>query len=147
MKKLILFALLTTILSSCGVTSSLYYWGGNTNGTTKYEALAYKHYDKQTPESICQLICVYEDMVTNPTGTRKVPPPGICAEYAYLVSQPEIVQTFIDNAKPNQKSRFDTKDFAAYFPERAKQLFEKEMELYPESVTFILPLFNKIQNR
>ncbi len=146
MRKILTLLVVSFCLSSCG-TTALYYWGGQANGTTKYEALAYKHYDKQTPESICKLICVYEDMVNNPIGTRKVPPPGICAEYAYLISQPEIVATFIENATTTQKRMFNTDNFEIYFSERAPELFEKEMTLYPESVTFIKPLFEKISKR
>ncbi len=144
MRKAVLLALTVVLLSSCGTTATLYYWGGTSNGATVYENLAYRHYDKHTPESICKLICVYEDMVAHPVGTRKVPPPGICAEYAYLLSQPEIVQTFIDNATQRQKAVFGTDDLAGHFAGRVKDLFEMEMKLYPESVTFIRPLFIKI---
>ena len=83
MKRLIFLSILVLIVTSCNVTQPLYYWGGEQNGTSKYENLAYMSYDKQTPESICRLICVYEDMVNNPAGLRQVPPPGICAEYGY----------------------------------------------------------------
>ncbi len=144
MRRSFLLALAVVLLSSCGPTATLYYWGGTSNGATLYENLAYKHYDQQTPESICKLICVYEDMVANPVGIRKVPPPGICAEYAYLLSQPEMVQMFIDNATPRQKAVFGTDDLAGHFAGRVKELFEMEMKLYPESVTFIRPLFTKI---
>lgn len=146
MKRLLLLALVLAT-SSCGVSSSLYYWGGGSNGATLYESLTYRHYDKHTPKDICKLICVYEDMVSNPTGTRKVPPPGICAEYAYLISQPEVVMTFMENAQSSQKRVFKTEDLAAFFPERAKELFEMEMRLYPESATFIIPLLDKLSNR
>lgn len=74
MKRIIVIIAACMILTSCG-TTTLYYWGGTTNDTTVYEQLAYKTYDKQTPESICKLVVAYEDMVKHPTGTRQMPPP------------------------------------------------------------------------
>ena len=75
MKRLLILAIASFMFASCGVTySSLYYWGGTQNKTTTYEDLAYKNYDKQTPESICKLICMYEDIVSNPGGSRMMPP-------------------------------------------------------------------------
>ena len=96
MKKLFVLLIVAFSLCSCGMTSSLYYWGGVQNGATTYENLAYKNYDKQTPESICKLICMYEEIVANPGGTRKMPPPGICAEYGYLLLIPENAAIFAD---------------------------------------------------
>lgn len=49
MKKIVLLALAVALLSSCGMTNALYYWGGTQSGTTAYENLAYQSYDKQTP--------------------------------------------------------------------------------------------------
>lgn len=145
MRRIIIAVTAAIVLSSCGVSSPvLYYWGGSSNGTTRYEQLAYKHYDKQTPQSVCELICVYEDMVSHPGGARNVPPPGICAEYAYLISRPEVVEMFVEHATPSQKSVFKSADFRIYFPERAKELFEMEMALYPESAIFIMPLFERL---
>ena len=90
-------------MTSCGVTASLYYWGGTRNGFTTYDHLAYKHTDKQTPEFICKLICMYEDIVSNPGGTRSMPPPGICAEYGYMLLIPENATIFAKHATAMQK--------------------------------------------
>lgn len=143
MRKTILFLTVCLVLSSCGTTSSLYYWGGNANGTTAYEHLAYKTYDKQTPESICKLIVTYEDMVSNPKGTRQVPPPGICAEYGYLLLQPATAETFANNATAIQKNTFDGTDYSTLFRERGEEMMKKEIELYPESEIFIAPLIKR----
>ncbi len=143
MRKTILFLTACLVLSSCGTTSSLYYWGGNTNGTTAYEHLAYKTYDKQTPESICKLIVTYEDMVSNPKGTRQVPPPGICAEYGYLLLQPATAETFANNATAIQKNTFEGTDYSSLFRERGEEMMKKEIELYPESEIFIAPLIKR----
>lgn len=144
MRKIILVALTTVLLSSCGFTSSLYYWGGSIGGTTKYEDLAYKSYDKQTPKSICDLVAVYENMVTKPGGSRQMPPPGICAEYGYLLLQPETATTFMNNASSSQKGLFGSDNYDVLFQERGKEMLEKEIELYPESAVFIEPLIKKL---
>ncbi len=133
-----------TCLTSCGTASTLYYWGGTQNGTTAYENLAYQSYDKQTPASICNLVAVYERMVSNPGGIRRVPPPGICAEYGYLLLQPETASTFLENASPSQKRLFKTDDYGVLFPEKGKEMLEKEIEYYPESAQFIEPLIKKL---
>lgn len=144
MKKIIILAIAVVMLSSCGMTNALYYWGGTQSGTTAYENLAYQSYDKQTPKSICNLVAVYENMVTKPGGTRQVPPPGICAEYGYLLLKPETAETFLNNATPTQKKLFNTNDYSALFLERGKEMLQKEIELYPESAKFIEPLIKKL---
>lgn len=144
MRKLIVLAFSVAILSSCGISNSLYYWGGTQNGTTAYENLAYQSYDKQSPKSICNLVAVYESMVTKPGGIRNVPPPGICAEYGYLLLQPQTATAFSENATYAQKRLFSTDDYSTYFQERGKELMAKEIEYYPESMKFIEPLIKKL---
>ena len=144
MKKIIIWIVAVVILSSCSMTNTLYYWGGVQSGSTAYENLAYQSYDKQTPTSICNLVAVYENMVTKPGGTRQVPPPGICAEYGYLLLQPETAETFMNNASSTQKKLFKSEDYGTLFQERGKEMLQKEIELYPESVEFIEPLINKL---
>ncbi|MBO4500029.1 MAG: DUF4810 domain-containing protein [Bacteroidaceae bacterium] len=145
MKKLFLFTLAALLLTSCS-TTSLYYWGGTQKQTTTYENLAYMDYKKQSPEAICRLIVAYNDMVTNPSkeGTRHVPAPGICAEYGYLLMQPETAAAFTDYATVAQKKAFQESDYAGYFPGLGKDMFQKEMEYYPESIPFIEPLLKKL---
>ena len=144
MKKLLILFLLTFCLTSCGLTSSLYYWGGEQNGATTYENLAYKNYHKQTPESICNLICMYEDVVSNPGGARRMPPPGICAEYGYMLLIPENAAIFAEYATAMQKRTFASGDYASFFPEKGKEMLQKEIELYPESAKFIAPLIERL---
>ena len=94
MKRLLTFVALLFCFTSCGVTS-LYYWGGSQNGATAYENLTYKNYDKQTPESLCKLICMYEDIISNTGGKRQLPPPGICAEYELSYEKDYILLAFL----------------------------------------------------
>lgn len=144
MKKIAVLFIAIVMLSSCGMTNPLYYWGGIKSGTTAYEHLAYQSYDKQTPKSLCNLIAVYEDMVTRPGGSRQVPPPGICAEYGYLLLLPETAETFLNNATTAQKKLFKSDDYGVLFTERGKEMLQKEIELYPESAKFIEPLIKKL---
>ncbi len=142
MKKLIAILAAIVTFAACR-TTDLYYWGGNINGTTTYERLAYQSYDKQSPESLCNLIVAYEDMVTRPAGTRQVPPPGICAEYGYLLLQPGTAQTFAASATDAQKRVFGSSDFNELFRQRGEEMMKKELELYPESEKFIAPLVKR----
>lgn len=144
MKRILTLALVSFALTSCGFTTSLYYWGGDLYGTTTYENLTYQNYDKQTPESICKLICMYEDMVTYPGGTRRVPPPGICAEYGYMLLIPENAVIFAEHATAMQRRSFASTDYAAFFAEKGKEMLQKEIELYPESAKFITPLIERL---
>jgi len=145
MKKVLIIISVLAGLCSCGTTSSgpLYYWGGDKGNATIYEEMAYKDYKKQTPEALCGLICAYERIVTNPSGSRKMPPPGICAEYAYFLLQPETAATFMERATDQQKKVFGTSDYNGFFRERGEEMLQKELEYYPESRPFIEPLINK----
>lgn len=139
-----LFLMLTAglLLSACGPTAQvLYYWGGESGGVTEYERVSYHSADKQSPESLCQMLATYEQLVSNPGGYRQVPPPGICAEYAWLLIQPETASLYNQYATTKQKALVGA---SATFAERSRKLFEMEMQYYPESITFIKPLAEKL---
>ena len=146
MRRLILIAAAVLALTSCGSTSnSLYYWGGTRGNVTDYEQMAYRSYDKQTPQSICNLIAVYETMVSNPGGTRMVPPPGICAEYGYILMREGSVEAFSQYATAAQRKLFSSDDYSALFAERGREMMRKELEYYPESEKFLRPLLEKAE--
>ena len=141
------------LLSSCMPAAQiLYNWGGEYNHVTEYERLAYHSTDKQSPESICSMLVLSKEttissladlqLVKQPGGLRQVPPPGICAEYAWLLAQPETATAFAEYATSRQKMSlgFTT----AQFLDRSRELFEMEMHYYPESVTFIKPLAERL---
>jgi hypothetical protein len=109
----------------------------------EYDEAAYAYYDKQSPQAICDLIMVYEDMVNNPGGSRQVPPPGVCAEYGYLLLTPDIDQIFASTATPRQRKMMSRTDFYQY----GLELMQKEIELYPESAQFIKPLVDRAKER
>lgn len=140
----LILAVVVCLLCSCGMTQPLYYWGDKcVNGTTEYENATYKSYKKQTPEALCVMLCTYEKMVKNPGGLRMVPPPGICAEYAYYLSLPETKDVWTSTATTSQKRILTRTDFDAY----AAELFELEIKNYPESALFIKPLMEKLLQR
>lgn len=145
MKRLIVVSVAALCLVSCGtVTPNLYYWGGTSGRTTLYESQSYLDAKKQSPEALCNLICTYEDMVSHPGGTRQVPPPGICAEYGYLLMQPSTADAFEKSARDTQRRIFGDVDYASFFPEKGKKMLEMEMQLYPESVQFLKPLLKRM---
>ena len=148
--KFVSFAAIVIALSSCGTSAlpPLYYWGGSDSyGTTVYENLAYRDYKTQTPEALCQLICLYDDMVNHPGGSRQVPPPGICAEYGYLLLQPNTFSAFNERATEKQRAIFGTGDLSVAFAERGKEMIAKEMSYYPESKKLLEPLLKKLTGR
>lgn len=142
MRKAAIPILLLVMMSSCAAPR-LYYWGSTGSGTTLYEKLAYQQYDKQTPEAICAMVCLYEDMVSHPGGSRGVPPPGICAEYGFLLLQPTTAEYFAQHATHKQRKSFSSGNYAEFFSERGEAMLAKEIELYPESAKFIEPLLKR----
>lgn len=146
MKKLIISLIIALGATSCG-TTSLYYWGYQTQGTSAYEHLSYKRSDKESPKTICKVVEMYEHLLANPGGLRQVPPPGICAEYAYMLLQPELVDIFFKNATNSQLQSFNDSQYGNDPAVKAVKLLEQEIALYPESTLFITPLLNRFKNQ
>ena len=146
MRKLLIFAAGALLSFSCTGPQSLYDWGGTTGGTCSYDYYSYRTFKTRDGRDLCNLICTYERMVSSPGGIRQTPPPGICAEYGYLLLQPQTAETFAQYATPEQKRLFGN-DFATSFFEKGNQLIQKEMELYPESQVFLMPLYRKWSTR
>ena len=107
---LLLFA---GLLTSCGSSPALSSWGN-------YEQTAYAVAQHPTPARLRALGMVYVQLITQPEGLRKTPPPGLCAEYGYLLAK-----------------QGDT--------ERGVKLLEKEAELYPESAVFVRRLIKQLK--
>lgn len=146
MKRMLLISSLMLLLSSCVTTTSMYYWGNVSDGVSKYEKLTYKNYDQHTPESICDLVVLYEDMVNNPGGMRNTIPPGICAEYGFLLLQEHTLDSFEKYATNKQRRVFNTDDYTTLFAEKGLEMLQKEIELYPESETFIAPFIQRLKS-
>lgn len=150
MKRILILCLAALLFASCASTNpDLYNWGGKgkQKGETMYESLTYNYYKSRTPKSLCELLCLYESMTSKYDGTTGMPAPGICAEYAYLLMQPETAATFADNATNAQKRIFGSADFVVLFKEKGNMMLQKEMEYYPESARLIAPLFERYKDK
>ena len=145
MKRISAILMAGLLLSACGpVNKSLYYWGATNRDATEYEQKAYNLTAKQSPESTCAMMMMYQELIYAPGGSREVPPPGICAEYAWLLAQPETADIFARHATAKQKAVFDFTDYAAGFLGHSRELFEREMQYYPESTVFLKPLVERL---
>lgn len=105
MRKLIFVLGAALLLSSCTVQKPLYSWA-------KYESASYNYLKNSDEKSTQALIENYQKIIENQTGTRKVTPPGVYADYGYVLLQ---------TGKTAE----------------GKALLIKETELYPESKIFI----------
>lgn len=149
MKKLLIAVVIVTMFASCTSNGYLYNWGRphNSDNFTRYDELSYNLYDKQSPENICELVCFYDYLVTHPGGARNVVPPGICAEYGYLLLKPETAGIFAQYASRSQRSTFgNAGDFTGIFHDKGIEMLEREIELYPESKTFLTPILQQMNN-
>jgi len=98
--------LLLAALGSCAPqVLPLYTWGS-------YEQDSYNYLHKANEESIQNLLLAYQEVIENQEGSRETTPPGICADYGFLLLQLDRVA-------------------------EGKAMLEKEIELYPESKVFV----------
>lgn len=105
MKKAVFLILTGIAFASCSTQTQLYSWKNYDNAVYAYT----KTSDEKSVENLMQ---VYTQLIENSGGTRKVPPPGVCADYGYLMLQQGKI-------------------------EEGKALLVKETVLYPESKKFI----------
>lgn len=151
MKKLFIFLFALAAFSSCTTTKPLYNWGG-------YEERYYEYYKTQTPESYARLYEQYAYLVDNPGGTRGVIPPGICAEFGYLLIAPEtaaILKDYYsnpDNLSPKTRKAMKDVDLDATFApgelrSKGLKMLQMEIQLYPESAVFLEPIIKKFSQQ
>jgi len=103
-KSVILFAFIA-MLASCTTQKQLYTWGN-------YETTSYNYLKNSDEKSIQELIENYQKVIETQKGTRGVIPPGVCADYGFLLLQ---------EGKTDE----------------GKNMLIKEIVLYPESKIFI----------
>ena len=118
MKKILLFSLglaLGIVFSSCSSAPlPMYQWYG-------YENAAYNYVKVSDDESLTALTDAYQQILDGQEKTvRQVPPPGICADYGFMLIQ-------------------------AGKTEEGKELLLKEKELYPESAQFVDSVLRRIK--
>lgn len=146
MRKYLIAILLSMVFCSCSTPTMLYSWDA-------YETNFYNYYKRQDPKDLVVLLGEYENMINNPGGSRGVVPPGICAEYGYLLLHPDTPTAFRENASALPRSwRKSMKDLeqstdGAAFREKGLKMLQKEIELYPESTMFMEPIIKKFSQQ
>ena len=105
MKKYFLIVIISIFTISCTSTKPLYNWKG-------YDDAVYGYTKASDDKSTEKLIKIYENLIKKSGGTREVPPPGVCADYGYIL------------IKKGEKAK-------------GKELLAQEIVLYPESRVFI----------
>lgn len=105
MRKYVVFLMISMLAVSCVSTKPLYNWKGYDDAVYAYT----KVNDEKNNEN---LIKVYEKLIKSSGGTRQTPPPGVCADYGYLLLKKGEIA-------------------------KGKELLTKETVLYPESKLFI----------
>ena len=113
MKKILLLVIIVFGCISCGTSTKLYDWNG-------YDDAVYKYINKADEKSVESLIKVYEKLIKTSGGTRQTPPPGVCADYGYLL---------LKNGKIKE----------------GKALLMQEIALYPESKQFIDRILERLE--
>ncbi|HOT15516.1 MAG TPA: DUF4810 domain-containing protein [Bacteroidales bacterium] len=114
MNKLIIVAVGALLMASCTVENQLYSWYA-------YDEASYNFLKNNDEKSRQELIENYQQIIEKQRGTRKVPPPGIYADYGFLLLQ-------------------------ANKTVEGKALLEKEIALYPESKVFIERILKMIED-
>jgi len=110
--KVVCAAAIMLFAVSCGSTK-LYSW-------YDYQEDYYHYLKNADKESLDELLKTYQKIVEKQKETRGVVPPGIYADYGYLLLQ----------AGKNAE---------------AKEMLAKEIELYPESEVFVSTILKRVE--
>lgn len=116
MKKsiIILSCCATLLLASCSTsTTSLYSW-------YNYENAAYEYQKKNTDKSYADALNAYLKIIDKQSGARKSVPPGLNAEYGYML---------IKTGKVEEGLRY----------------LKQEVALYPESEVYISRIIKQLE--
>lgn len=114
MRKTFIVLIGVFMIASCTVQKPMYSW-------YNYDVSSYNYLKNNDEKSKQELIENYKKIIENQKGSRNVPPPGICADYGFLLIQ-------------------DGKT------EEGKSLLVKEIALYPESKVFIERILKMLEN-
>ena len=113
MKKFIVSAVCVMAMASCQTQQSLYSWYDSEDAT-------YTYTKRGTEETLTKAMAQYEKVISKQKGLRKVAPPGVNAEYGYLL------------CKAGKK-------------EEGLTLLRAEIKAYPESEKFISRIINQLE--
>ncbi|MCR4766260.1 MAG: DUF4810 domain-containing protein [Bacteroidaceae bacterium] len=106
-------AVLALTITSCSSPKTLYSW-------YDYEDLAYEYNKEPTEELQVKVLEQYKKLTDKQKGIRGVVPPGMYAEYGYLLCK---------TGKTTEGIAF----------------LKKEISLYPESETYISRIINQLE--
>jgi hypothetical protein len=112
MRKLLFILVSFFLLASCTTQKPLYSW-------EKYETTSYNYLKNQDDQSLQELIENYDKMIRRQRGVRKVVPPGIYADYGFVL------------IKANKTKQ-------------GKEMLKKELALYPESKVYVYRILKMI---
>lgn len=113
MKKIISAVFGVIALASCQTQQPLYSWYDSENAT-------YVHTKRATDETLEKAMVQYQKVIAKQNGLRKTVPPGVNAEYGYLL------------CKAGRKQEGLT-------------LLRAEIQAYPESEKFISRIINQLE--
>ena len=113
MKKIILSGVIIALFASCSSTKTLYSW-------YNYEDATYQYNKKRTDETKVKMMEQYLKLIQKQKGTRKVVPPGLYAEYGYVL--------YMGGKK-----------------EEGLDFLKQEIKLYPESETYISRIIKQLE--
>ena len=101
-------------LTSCETTQPLYNW-------STYDDASYAYMKNADEKSLNDLMAVYASIIDKQSDTiRQTVPPGICADYGYLL------------VKSGKKTE-------------GVKLLKKEVEVYPESEKFVSQILRMVE--
>ena len=113
MRKLFFLVGCVIAMASCSTQKSLYSWYDSEDAT-------YTYTKRGTEETLTKAMAQYELVINKQQGIRKTVPPGVNAEYGYLLY------------KPGKK-------------DEGLALLKAEIKAYPESEKFISRIINQLE--
>ena len=106
-------SLIAGMLTSCTTTNSLYSW-------YNYDNVTYNYNKKQTENLKIKILKEYQTVIKNQYGTRNTVPPGMNAEYGYLL-------------------------YMSGKEEEGISYLKEEIKLYPESEKYISRIIKQLE--
>lgn len=113
MKKILLALFAVMTITSCTTTTTLYSW-------YDYEDITYQYSKRKTDELQVKVLEQYQKLTEKQKGTRGVVPPGLYAEYGYLL-------------------------YMTGKQEEGLNFLKEEIKLYPESEKYISRIIKQLE--
>lgn len=113
MKKILLTLFVIMTIMSCTTTTTLYSW-------YNYEDITYQYSKRKTDELQIKVLEQYQKLTEKQNGTRGTVPPGLYAEYGYLL-------------------------YMTGKQEEGLKFLKEEIKLYPESEKYISRIIKQLE--